>query len=113
MGSWALSSVRKLLIGLAVLVFSTSLSFAAAQWAVLGPDGGDARSLSADPHNPARIFLGTSTGTIFASNDGGRQWTRFAHLGGDDYVLDHILVNPQDSDIMYVAAWSVENQQAG
>ena len=112
MRSKALLVSRNLLTTLAVVLLGTTLGFAG-QWTVLGPDGGDARSLSADPNHPDRIFLGTSTGTIFLSTDGGHQWARFAHLGGDDYVLDHIVVNPQDSDIMYVAAWSVENQQAG
>jgi photosystem II stability/assembly factor-like uncharacterized protein len=86
----------------------------AGQWAVLGPDGGDVRSLSSDPRSPDRIFLGTNTGTIFLSTDGGHNWSRFAHLGnGDDYVLDHIAIDPQNSKHMFVAAWSVENQQAG
>ena len=103
----------KLLILLLVgLVSSTSLG--AAQWAVLGPDGGDVRSLTYDPHNPDRIFLGTSTGVVFVSNNGGHDWSRFAHLGmGDDYVLDHIALNPHDSNIMYVSAWSIQSQQAG
>jgi photosystem II stability/assembly factor-like uncharacterized protein len=85
----------------------------AAQWAVLGPDGGDVRSLSYDPHNPDRIFLGTGTGTIFLSTDAGRSWSRFAHLGGDDYVLDHIIIDSQNPKHIYVSAWSVENQLSG
>jgi len=95
------------------VVLSAGTFLSASQWAVLGPDGGDVRSLSYDPHNPDRIFLGTSTGTIFLSTDGGHRWGRFAHLGGDDYVLDHIAFDPHDSNTMFVAAWSVENQQAG
>jgi photosystem II stability/assembly factor-like uncharacterized protein len=87
---------------------------AANQWAVLGPDGGDVRSLAYDPQNPNRVFLGTSTGVIFVSEDGGHNWTRFAKLGtGDDYVLDHIAINPQNSKTMFVSAWSVQDQNAG
>jgi photosystem II stability/assembly factor-like uncharacterized protein len=86
----------------------------AGQWTALGPDGGDVRSLAYDPHNPDHIFLGTSTGTLFSSTDGGHSWSRFAHLGsGDDYVIDHLAIDPQSSDKMYAAAWSVENQQSG
>ena len=49
-----------------------------------------------------------------SSNDGGQTWSRFAHLGsGDDYVLDHIAIDPRIRNTSYVAAWSVENQQAG
>lgn len=83
----------------------------AGQWTPLGPEGGDVRSLSYDPHNPDRIFLGTSSGQLFVSNDGGANWARFAHLGsGDDYVLDHVVVDPRDSNTIYVSAWSVEDQ---
>ncbi len=104
---------RKLLITLFIGLFCTTISWAS-QWTILGPDGGDVRSLSYDPHNPDHIFLGTSTGTIFSSTDGGRNWSRFAHLGsGDDYVLDHVAIDPQNPKHIFVSAWSVENQQAG
>src|ERR1039458_1241260 len=84
------------------------------QWAVLGPDGGDVRSLASDPHDPNRVFLGTSTGVIFVSEDGCHNWSRFAKLGsGDDYVLDHIAIDPHNSKTMFVSAWSVQDQSAG
>ena len=83
------------------------------QWTALGPDGGDVRSLNFDPKNPDRIYLGTSTGTLFVSADGGHSWARLAHLGGDDDVLDHITIDPQNPKHIFVSAWSVENQQAG
>jgi photosystem II stability/assembly factor-like uncharacterized protein len=84
------------------------------QWAVLGPDGGDVRSLAYDPHEPNRVFLGTSTGVIFVSENGGHNWSRFAKLGGgDDYVLDHIAIDPNNSKTMFVSAWSVQDQSAG
>jgi photosystem II stability/assembly factor-like uncharacterized protein len=86
----------------------------AGQWTALGPDGGDVRSFSYDPKNPDHVFIGTSTGTIFLSTNAGHDWTRFAHLGvGEDYVIDHILVDPKNPEKMYVAAWSVDNQQTG
>lgn len=84
--------------------------YAATPWTPLGPDGGDVRSLAYDPHNPDRIYLGTSAGQMFLSTDGGATWSRFTHLGERfDYVLDHILVDPSDSNTLYVSAWSVEN----
>ncbi|MFB3916400.1 MAG: WD40/YVTN/BNR-like repeat-containing protein [Terriglobales bacterium] len=79
-------------------------------WIPLGPDGGDVRSLTYDPQNPDRIFLGTSAGQLYLSTNGGSSWTRFAHFGdGDDYVLDHIIVEPGNSAHMFVGAWSIEN----
>jgi photosystem II stability/assembly factor-like uncharacterized protein len=104
--------IRKWLIILSVALLCASAW--AGQWTALGPDGGDARSLTLDPHNPDHLFLGTSTGDIFVSSDTGRNWSRFAHLGtGDDYVIDHIAIDPQNPEFMYVATWSVDNQQAG
>ena len=86
----------------------------ARQWSVLGPDGGDVRSLAYDPQNPDRVFLGTSTGVIFVSDNGGHNWSRFAKLGaGDDYVLDHMAFDPQNSKNIFVSAWSVQDQNAG
>jgi photosystem II stability/assembly factor-like uncharacterized protein len=103
---------RKSLIALVVAMLSVAPLWAA-QWTALGPDGGDVRSLNFDPKNPDRIYLGTSTGTVFLSGDGGHNWTRLAHLGGDDNVLDHFAIDPQNPKHIYVSAWSVENQQAG
>ena len=97
---------------LAVSLLSTAL-LASGPWQVVGPDGGDARSLAYDAHNPDHILLGTSTGQMLASNDGGHSWSRLARLGGDDYVLDHIAIDPQDSNRIFVSAWSVASQQIG
>ena len=101
---------------LTILMLASICAFAAGprQWTVLGPDGGDVRSLAYDPQNPGRVFLGTSTGVIFVSEDGGHNWSRFAKLGaGDDYVLDHIAFDPQNSKTILVSAWSVQDQNAG
>ncbi|MGB8776033.1 MAG: transcriptional regulator [Terriglobales bacterium] len=104
--------LRTTLLLLAVSLFSTAL-LASGPWQVLGPDGGDARSLAYDARNPDHILLGTSTGQMFSSNDGGRTWSRLARLGGDEYVLDHISIDPQDSNRIYVSAWSSSGQQIG
>ena len=104
--------LRTSLLVLAVSFLSTAL-LASGPWQVLGPDGGDARSLAYDAHNPDHILLGTSTGQMFSSSDSGRTWTRLARLGGDDYVLDHISIDPQDANRIYVSAWSLASQQIG
>jgi photosystem II stability/assembly factor-like uncharacterized protein len=104
---------RKLLIVVLIAV-SVPGAFAGSPWTALGPEGGDVRSLAYDPANPDHIILGTSTGVLFASQDAGRSWNRFAHLGtGDDYVLDHVVFDPQNSKKIYVSAWSFQNQQEG
>jgi len=104
--------VRKSLMLLCLSLVSTAL-LASGSWQVLGPDGGDARSLAYDFHNPDHMLLGTSTGQLFVSQDAGKSWSHFARLGGDDYVLDHISIDPHDSKRIYVSAWSVSSQQIG
>src|SRR6266849_8129727 len=108
--NWGL--LRKSLFVVAFGLVSTAL-LASGSWQVLGPDGGDARSLAYDSHNPDHMLLGTSTGQLFVSNDAGHSWSRFARLGGDDYVLDHIAIDPQNPKHIYVSAWSVSSQQIG
>src|SRR6266481_865591 len=101
--------MKKILVVVALAFLFAIPAVAGNQWQPLGPDGGDVRSLAYDPQNPDRIFLGTSAGQLFLSETGGASWSRLAHLGeGDDYVLDHILINSEDGT-MYVSAWSVEN----
>jgi len=103
--SWLLVPLVVLLCSLASLAQGTA-------WRAIGPDGGDVRSLAYDPLNPDRIYLGTSAGRLFLSTDGGESWTRFAHLGRHDYVLDHVVIDPI-SGAMFVGAWSVEDNDAG
>ena len=87
---------------------------ALAQWMPLGPDGGDVRSLAYDPGNPDRIFLGTSAGQLYLSKNNGASWSRFARVGGYNYVLDHIAINATNGT-MYVSAWdaNIERENGG
>lgn len=80
-------------------------------WTQLGPEGGDVRSLAYDPGHPDRIFLGTSAGQLYLSEDGGRSWSPLARLkDADHYVLDNIVVDPDNPRYLYVAAWDVERE---
>jgi photosystem II stability/assembly factor-like uncharacterized protein len=112
-GTWdGIRFVLVLVLALAFRATAVAQVSATAQgsWIPLGPFGGDARSLAYDPHRPQDIYLGTSHGEMFRSEDDGATWSRFARLGdGGDYVIDHIYIDPNDSKTMYVAAWSIEN----
>jgi len=111
-----MTSLSQKLLKMLVLVAAVSLLPAAygQHWIPMGPDGGTVRSLAYDPHNPDRIFLGTSSGQLFLSTDNGASWSRLAHFGtDDDYVLDHVVVDPRNGETLYVAAWSVNGQIEG
>ena len=86
----------------------------ASDWQLIGPEGGDVRSLSYDPADPSHILLGTSAGQLFVSHDSGASWAPAAHLGpNDDYVLDHIIFDPTHPATIFVAAWSLFNNDEG
>ena len=78
----------------------------AVTWLPFGPDGGDARSLAADPHDSKHLYLGAANGWIFESRDGGKGWRRLARVARrDDMVLDNIVVDSADARHLVVAGW--------
>ena len=100
-----------------VLVFAvlTALASVAQQpWVPVGPDGGDVRTLTRDPHAPNRVLLTTSAGMIFESMDGGTNWSRLTRVGDrKDYVLDALIFHPTRQGLVYAAAWSIEDNRSG
>ncbi len=98
---------------LCVAMLFTISSFAS-DWQLIGPEGGNVRSLAYDPSDPNRIILGTSAGQLFVSQDGGNSWNVFAHLGpGDDYVFDHVVFDPTNPATVYAAAWGLFDDNDG
>lgn len=102
-------SLRSLRLSLLVLIsFLAGNGLAQSKWLPVGPDGGDARALAADPRDHDHIFLGTTSGTLYDSHDGGQRWNRLARIADrDDLVLDNVVVDPQTPDRVYVGAWGV------
>ncbi|MBI3894911.1 MAG: transcriptional regulator [Acidobacteria bacterium] len=108
--------LRRITFWMLSLIFLVQPSGNAAQadWAPIGPFGGDVRSLAADPRDPDRMFLGTRTGQIYLSTDGGKQWNRLTGLQAPaDWVVDDLLVDPTDSRILYAGMWSVLDNMGG
>jgi len=98
----------QLLLLLGVCLHATHVL--AQAWQPLGPDGGTVRSLTVDPGNPGRIYLGTSAGRLYRSSDNGLSWARFAHLGSaSEMVLDHVVVDPAHPENIFVAAWNAQS----
>ena len=71
-------------------------------WRVVGPTGGDARDLVADPSNSDRFYCGTHDGQIYASADAGQTWTMLYNFNRPQLYIDCILVDPRNSQTLYV-----------
>ena len=73
-------------------------------WRITGPSGGDVRSLVVDPNDPERFYFGTLDGQIYTSTDGARSWRLLVNLNRPRLFVDHIIVDPRNSKVLYVAA---------
>ena len=83
-------------------------------WSALGPAGGDARAFAAEPGQTNHIYLGTTNSWIYESRDRGSSWHRLSKIDPlDDLVLDHIIVDPTNHSVLYVAAWEVGETSGG
>jgi photosystem II stability/assembly factor-like uncharacterized protein len=75
-----------------------------ADWRVSGPSGGDVRALVIDPNDADRFYFGTLDGQIYTSTDGARNWRLLANFNRPQLFVDHIIVDPRNSKVLYVAA---------
>ncbi len=86
----------------------------AAQWFALGPYGGDARSFAVDPHDSRHLYLGTETGWLYQSHDGGTSWKRIAQVDGrSDLVIQHIVMDPASPERIIVGAYTLNHSGGG
>jgi photosystem II stability/assembly factor-like uncharacterized protein len=105
---------RLQIAGVALLFALSCLRLNAANWLPFGPDGGDARSLVADPHDHAHLYLGTLTGWMYESRDGGGRWKRLASVGKrNDLALDSIVVDSANPKHILVGAWVLGGHDGG
>ena len=87
---------------------------AAASWVAIGPYGGDARALAADPKQPDRMYAGSRTGQVYLTTDGGRTWAPLNGLLLPPYwVVDELLVDSNNNQVIYAGAWSLRGGKAG
>lgn len=86
----------------------------AVNWLPFGPYGGDARSLVADPHERSHLYLGTASGWIYESYNGGQEWKRLALIDNrDDLVIDSIVVDAANPKRILVGAWVLGSPDGG
>ena len=86
----------------------------AVMWFPVGPDGGDARAFAADPKDHQHLFMGTTTGWVYESHDGGASWRHLARVGlRDDLIIDNIVVDSANPNHILVGAWVVDRPDGG
>jgi photosystem II stability/assembly factor-like uncharacterized protein len=60
------------------------------------------------------MYLGTSTGQVYLSEDAGRRWTRLTGLAApSDWVVDHLAIDPSQPQTVYAAMWSLSSGGGG
>jgi photosystem II stability/assembly factor-like uncharacterized protein len=96
------------------LVFFALAIYGQTPWTIVGPAGGDARSLVGVPGEPRHLYLGSTTSWLYESTDEGANWHRLARLDGSSrLILDSLLVDAADPKTIYVGAWRGENNDGG
>ena len=99
---------KALLCWLTLLLVDLPLA-ANADSRVLGPFGGDVRSLAVHPEKPDTFYLGTSDGQIYVSRNTGLGWSRInPGLGRRDLVVDNLAFDPSDPATLYAATWELK-----
>jgi photosystem II stability/assembly factor-like uncharacterized protein len=73
-------------------------------WKVVGPNGGDIRTIAIDPKDKNHLFVGTVDSQIYSSPDAGKTWNYLTSFERPQLTLDNLFVNSQDSNIVYVSA---------
>src|SRR6266571_6152428 len=96
------------------IISSSEIGKEVRQWEVTGPWGGDVRALIASPADSNLLYLGTADGQIFRSNDGASTWQRLKPgLERRGLSVDHIIIDPRNTSIIYAGAWAVARDEQG
>lgn len=72
-------------------------------WQILGPNGGDVRSVAIDPRDKDKLYIGTMDGQIHVSTDAGKNWRLLASFNIPLLTLDQLFVDSRDSNVIYAS----------
>lgn len=73
------------------------------RWSVLGPSGGDVRSVEIDPRDKDKIYISTMDGQVHVSTDAGKTWRMLVRFDIPLLTLDQLLVDSRDSNVIYTS----------
>jgi photosystem II stability/assembly factor-like uncharacterized protein len=97
-----------------VLALVAAVAARAEDWRPVGPPGGDVESLSAVPGGTQVLFIGTSDGHVFRSDDGGEHWYLAGRVApGHDHVVTAIVVDPRSHDTLLASSWELSGTGGG
>ncbi len=83
-------------------------------WQILGPDGGDVRSIAAVPGDPTHMYIGTTNSWIYESNDSGAHWSRLSKIEpSDDLIIDRIFVSRDSKKMIFAGGWKLDGNSGG
>ena len=106
--------MKRLILSIAALGLATAAGAHAQTWHQVGPSGGTVISLSADPNNISRLYLGTADGHVFTSGDEGGSWQLLSRISNSqDDVITHIIVDPRDANRLYASTWALYSNGGG
>lgn len=72
-------------------------------WQMLGPTGGDVRSIVVDPRNSNKLYISTLDGQIYKSENGGGSWELVVNFYRPQLILDQLMIDSRDSNVIYVS----------
>ena len=70
---------------------------------IIGPSGGDVRSIAVDPRDKNRLYISTLDGQVHTSADGGKTWQFLVNFNRGLLILDDLAVDVEDSKIIYTS----------
>jgi photosystem II stability/assembly factor-like uncharacterized protein len=80
----------------------------------IGPYGGTVRSLLISSKNSRIVYLGTSDGQMFQSQDGGLSWNPvYPGIPRRQIVLDTLVEDPADPDHLFAGGWDLRSNGGG
>src|SRR5438552_5871022 len=96
-------TLRKLLILLAITFVAAPMF---GQWRRAALFGADVRALLGDPTDPDTLYLGTSSGEVYLTRDGAKNWTNPFHgIPFPGYVVDNLVVDREGR--LWAACWGL------
>jgi photosystem II stability/assembly factor-like uncharacterized protein len=97
-----------------VFLLLLAMSAHAQSWRQVGPAGGDVQSLAAVPGSTRTLFLGTSDGHVFGSQDAGEHWELLGRIGEHhDDVIMSMMVDSRSASTLYATSWTFSSHGGG